>query len=809
MNFPITSKINYLPIPPRVWSRVQSQCSLSIGLGNNFDYATGDYTRQMLLKGNILQYKKNSSDLTKKQRYAQIAKGMWTNRKITWATQSASYTNPNTTSLQRVNFTIIDPSNNTFSSPPNPFFAYGCPSTEIKDGGSLVCSTTVNPCTDEVISQTQSQNLCNPTTDSDVPGQIMELCWNDGTPTWYPRQRYTMGTGGNKWPVNSKEIVSAIHPNPPILLSITIDSNSVFLEWESGNNDCYPVQVFYIYDNDKIIKKVPYPSLSTKVTDLFNCITNVFYITAVIYETQSDPSNSLSAFIDFPYGPTITYYDSTCSGGITLVWEMNNKVCLTVVSYNIYEVGTLNAIGNTISTTYTVPSLVTSVCKSYSFYVTAVFSGGSESVKSNTVTVNLNPCAPVLSYSGVTETTVNINWVNNPMSICTIVSYDLYTVYNGSTSITNILAGPVTYSVTNLVPDETYNFYMYSKGASNKSVKSNTVTVTTTAHILPLAPTITGVTYCYKQATLSWTNTDPTVTGYDVYLGATFVTSIISSPYTYTGLLNGSTYSLGVLAKNSFGVSPTSTVNATLPIVQTYFTTSGTNVTQTVTQSDYIITFTAGSGTVRYSYLSACASAIANCTLTMVGGGGGGAAGNSTTAGGGGAGGQVLMDQPIVIQPGDTWSVTNVGGGGIGGNYGFDGAPGGISTVTHSSSTYTAAGGGGGISSSATGGTGLGGNGGNGATTSNADGSSGFNGTNGYSGGGGGGAYSSLVNTGSGGVYGFNGTGGAGGSATNLSYSPNGVNATTTGSGGGGGNQSGGLLGGNGFGGIVIFTIPV
>ena len=801
MNFPKTSKVNYFPIPPRLWSRVQSQCSLSIGVGNNFDYATSDYKRQMLLKGNILQYKKNSSDLTKKQRYAQIAKGMWTNRKITWATQSASYTNPNTTSLQRVNFTIIDPSNNIYSNPPNPFWAYGCPSTEIKDGGSLICSTTVNPCTDEVISQTLSQKVCNPTTDSDVPGEIIELCWNDGTPTWYPRQRYTMGTGGNKWPVNSKEIVSAIHPNPPILLSITIDSNSVFLEWESGNNDCYPVQVFYIYDNDKIIKKVPYPNLSTTVFDLFNCTTNVFYITAVIYKTQSDPSNSLSAFIDLPYGPTITYYNSTCNGGIELNWEMKNKVCLTVASYNIYEVG-MGIIGTSTVTTFTV---METVCQSYSFYVTAVFSDGSESIPSQTVTVNQQPCAPVLSYSVVTETTVNINWVN-PTSTCNIISYDLYKVYNGSTSITNIPFGPITFLVTNLVQGETYIFYMYSKGLSNNSVQSNKVTVTTLPHVLPLAPTISGVTYCYKQATLSWTNSDPTVTGYDVYLNGTLNDSnVLSSPYTYTGLVNGTTPVLGVLSKNSFGVSAVSTLNALLPSTQTYFRLNGpaNEFTEKIRGSDYIITFTAGPGTVLYS--TACLVNV-NCTLTLVGGGGGGAAGNNNNAGGGGAGAQVVIQPSIVFHPSYAANVISVGGGGAGGTYGFDGAPGSLSQVDLNG-TYTALGGGGGESASAAGGAGLGGNGGNGAIISGNDGGTGFNGTNGYSGGGGGGAYP-LGSVGSGGVCGLNGTGGAGGSAINTSYSPNGVSATTTGSGGGGGNQFGGDFGGNGFRGIVIFTIP-
>ena len=395
-------------------------------------------------------------------------------------------------------------------------------------------------------------------------------------------------------------------------------------------------------------------------------------------------------------------------------------------------------------------------------------------------------------------------------------------VYNGSTSFfTNIVFvfGTALYSsvVTNLVQDETYTFYMYSKGLSNNSVQSNKVTVTTLPHTLPLAPTNLAVTYCYKQATLSWANADPTVTGYDVYLNSGLKASNVSSPYIYTGLFNGFTYSLGVLAKNSFGSSPTSSVNAILPIVQTYFGVSGPagQVTQTVTPSDYIITFTAGPSTVVYAYSSACASVNANCTLTLVGGGGGGASGNLLAGGGGGAGGQVLIDQPIVFAPGNTLSVTNVGGGGTGGTYGFDGLLGGTSTVTLNSSSYTALGGGGGVSSSTSpGGAGLGGNGGSGATASGNDGISGNNcAVNGYSGGGGGGAYPSTILTGSGGVGGLDGIGGAGGFAVNISFSPNGFSAITTGGGGGGGcggtNINPDIVGGNGFRGIVIFTIPV
>ena len=802
MNFPNYYPINYLPIPPRLWSRVQSPCSLSVGIGDQFNYAVFDYKRQTLLKGNILQYKKNSSDLTKKQRYAQIAKGMWTNRTTTWATQSVSYTNPNTTSLKRVNFTIIDPSNNIYSNPPNPFFEYGCPSTEIKDGGSLVCNTTVNPCTDEIISQTRSQTICNPTTDSDVPGPIIDLCWNDGNPTWYPRQRYTMGTSGNKWPVNSKEIVSAIHPNPPILLSVTIDSTSVIIQWDSGNNNCYPVQEFYIYDNDVIIKKVPYPNLSTTISDLFNCTTNVFYVTAVIYKTQSGPSNSLSAFIDLPYGPTITYYDSTCNGGITLVWEMKNKVCLTIDYYNIYEVGT----GVIATPTVTTFNVLQTDCKSYSFYVTAVFTDGSESVKSQTVTVNQTPCAPVLSYGSVTGNSVTITW-SDPPSTCTILSYNLY---KDSSLFTNISSGgsPYSYLVSGLFSGTTYTFYAESVGDSNNSVESNTITVTTTSQVLPLPPTITGITYGYKQATLSWTNIDVTVTGYDVYLnGIIQASNIMLLSYTYNGLVNGTTQVLGVSARNSFGNSTVSTMNASLPTTQSYFVVTN-EFTQVITASDYIITFTASPGTVLYS-----GTFNVNCILTLVGGGGGGAAGNINSAGGGGAGGEVVTQQSIVFQPGNTANVTSVGNGGAGGTYGFNGSPGGSSQVVLSSSTYTAAGGGGGFTVAASGGTGLGGNGGNGAIdiVNDGNGLSGYNGLGGYSGGGGGGSYPLYTNSGTGASPGQNGIGGYGGRAVATPYNLNGISATTTGSGGGG--ACGGTVvvtsyGGNGFRGIVIFTIP-
>lgn len=235
---------NYLPQQSRDWSRVQNTCvQLSISEVNKI---------AMLNKGNVLQYKANSGNLTKAQKYSKIAKGQWINRNTSWATQSArGYTNPNTTSLKRTGNIVniaINPITGTVIGPtlkpltcPQPFIPInenfpanienGSDTTPdipppvnptpgsnvtpniipvtpaepivIQDGGELICSVQENVCTKNTTS-TISQKICNPTTDSDVPGPIQDLCWNNGTQTWYPRQRYIMTNSGNKFPYNYK-----------------------------------------------------------------------------------------------------------------------------------------------------------------------------------------------------------------------------------------------------------------------------------------------------------------------------------------------------------------------------------------------------------------------------------------------------------------------------------------------------------------------------------------------------------------------------------------------------------------------------
>ena len=338
----------YLPQPPRAWSRVQNSCSLTTNIDDNLFVTvplTGEvvsasilyYKMAMLNKGNVLQYKANSSNLTKAQRYSKIAKGQWINRNTTWAIQSTrGYTNPNTTSLKRsgnvVNIAIdpitgavigpttapptcpqpITPINDVLPSnggggsdvndpdipppveptPGSDVFPAIIPDTPvnpivIQDGGVLICSEQENICTGETKSSI-SQQLCNPTSDSDVPGTIQQLCWNDGTPTWYPRSRYVMTNSANKWPVNAI-LSSSVKPYPSVITSFTVLDTTVTLTW-TQDTKCLPVSRFIIFNNNLPIKTVDGTVFTTDISVL-QCSVNNIYIISEIGNVSSDISN--------------------------------------------------------------------------------------------------------------------------------------------------------------------------------------------------------------------------------------------------------------------------------------------------------------------------------------------------------------------------------------------------------------------------------------------------------------------------------------------------------------------------------------
>jgi len=228
VNNPNFNGIYYFPYPQRVWSRRQNQCTylnnqpINNSIYNNYlkrniTTEQSQYYERQFYKGNILQYKNNSANLTKKQKYSQLARMCGPKRTKTFATQTQTYANPNTNGYLRINSTIYNYDNIITSAPNNPAgpFTFGLPNPDgcitqnIEDGGNLIGTIITNQCTNEILkSCPDSSTFIFPSNFSNVPGNGF-LIWNNNIQTFYPRQNLTNNNSANKFPTNYKAFVSA------------------------------------------------------------------------------------------------------------------------------------------------------------------------------------------------------------------------------------------------------------------------------------------------------------------------------------------------------------------------------------------------------------------------------------------------------------------------------------------------------------------------------------------------------------------------------------------------------------------------
>jgi hypothetical protein len=287
----------------------------------------------------------------------------------------------------------------------------------------------------------------------------------------------------------------------------------------------------------------------------------------------------------------------------------------------------------------------------------------------------------------------------------------------------------------------------------------------------PSAPILNTITPSTGQLTLNFTlgsdgGSAITDIEYSTNNGATWTSSNkTTSPFTVTGLANGTTYQVKVRAKNSVGTGPASNmVSGTTRQIITY------SAVPTTT------TWVAPAGVTTVEYL-------------VVGGGGGSGGGYNNSGGGGGGGGMVLTGT-LSVTPGTSYNVI-VGDGGEGGISIREQPPlipaasetNGTAGINSVFGSITSLGGGGGYASrQAPGGSGLGGI----KVSGSAVASTGGNGGGGGGSGGGGGGNASNGNNGSNNVGPDTGGNGGAGVANSISGSP-----VTYGAGGDGANSGG------------------
>jgi hypothetical protein len=116
----------------------------------------------MRRKAEILQYKKNNANISRRQNFSLIAQGKGPYAKRAWGNQSDLVSNPNISGLEQ-------------------------------QGNTIVCNS--------------SGIICSPTSSSDVPGPVMDLCYNPNVPlVGYLQPTRTKVNIGFKWPQRSWSI---------------------------------------------------------------------------------------------------------------------------------------------------------------------------------------------------------------------------------------------------------------------------------------------------------------------------------------------------------------------------------------------------------------------------------------------------------------------------------------------------------------------------------------------------------------------------------------------------------------------------
>jgi alpha-tubulin suppressor-like RCC1 family protein/fibronectin type 3 domain-containing protein len=311
------------------------------------------------------------------------------------------------------------------------------------------------------------------------------------------------------------------------------------------------------------------------------------------------------------------------NGQVTISWDTISKA----TSYNLYwstVTGVTKASGTKIagvSSPYTHTGLANGT--GYFYVVTAVNAGG-ESAESAQVSATPQVPAPG-APTGVSATAgngqVTISW----SVVSGATSYNLYwSTVTGVTkaSGTKIAGVSSPYNHTGLANGTAYFYVVTAVNAGGESPESAQVGATTQVPA-PGAPTGVSATAGNGQVTISWSAVSG-ATSYNLYWSTvTGVTKAsgtkiagVSSPYTHTGLANGTAYYYVVTAVNAGGESAESAQVGATPQV----TAPGapTGVTATTGDTQITISWNAVTGASSYNLYWSTTPGVTKSTGTRI-----------------------------------------------------------------------------------------------------------------------------------------------------------------------------------------------
>ena len=278
-----------------------------------------------------------------------------------------------------------------------------------------------------------------------------------------------------------------------------------------------------------------------------------------------------------PTAPSGVTSSAQTDSSITLNWTASNDGAsgANLSGYNIYRGGVKVNTSVVTGTTYTNTGLTPST--SYSYTVVGVDKSGGTSAASTAINVSTKadstaPTVPGKPTAGtITSKSIVINWTasTNLVGVTGYMIYIIGTLLNPSTTVT-----ATTYTDTGLNPSTAYSYTIAATDAAgNASAQSAATSITTAADSPPTTPTNLNVTNpSQNTVNVTWTAStdDNGVAGYQIYRGATLVTTTAAGTTSFSENLNPGTYSYTVKAVDTISQTSAATAAKSITIYSSY-----------------------------------------------------------------------------------------------------------------------------------------------------------------------------------------------------------------------------------------------
>lgn len=374
-------------------------------------------------------------------------------------------------------------------------------------------------------------------------------------------------------PTNIIENPSVSQPDAPTITNVAVGTNQLIITFEAPVWNGGLTILKYRYSLDKGLTYTDLPANSTEL--LLTNLTDSSYtiwIVSTNYLGDSYYAEAITAMFSPPSAPTIS---SIVSGNQQAVLNVstpdNGGGEITVYKYAFSSTGPFTSFAaNTFSgtTSHTITGLLNGTA--YTLFVKATNGAGDSPIttSSSFTPPRLIPNPPVITSVVPGSTSIRVHFTAPYNGGSAITGYRY--ILNNSVSDAAAVSATVvdsSFVITGLINGTTYTVRMQAIntiGTSASSVVSSAVVPRT----VPSAPTISSVTAGNKEIVVAFTAPVSTggmaITQYNYRLngGLPVALSNFTSPFTITGLTNGTSYTLTMSSVSSAGESVLSIASA-------------------------------------------------------------------------------------------------------------------------------------------------------------------------------------------------------------------------------------------------------